>query len=227
MSGSLSLSETLASLPPVYASSGKLRGDIRQTLSKTTKSILVVLDDDPTGTQTCHDINVLTTWEVPVLVTEFSSTPSGSGFFILTNSRALHPDAARSLIEEICANLKEASQRTGQNFEVVLRSDSTLRGHFPLEAEAAEDVLGKSDVWLLAPFFLQGGRYTIDDVHYVAEGDKLVPVCQAGIWYRIQLIRDLIGRRDTVRQGCDLRLPIKQSSRMDHREDCSQSAATG
>lgn len=57
-------------------------------------------------------------------------------------------------------------------FTVVLRGDSTLRGHFPQEPEAAAAVLGETDAWLLAPFFLQGGRYTIGDVHYVADGDR-------------------------------------------------------
>lgn len=125
--------------------------------------------------RSCHGINVLTTWTVPVLSAELVSTAQGSGFFILTNSRALHPPLARSLITEICQNLKAAATATGTNFEVVLRSDSTLRGHFPLEPEVVEDTLGDSDVWILAPFFLQGGRYTIGDVHYVAEGTELVP----------------------------------------------------
>jgi uncharacterized protein YgbK (DUF1537 family) len=109
------------------------------------------------------------------LVEEFNQTPRGSGFFILTNSRALHPPQARELMHEICSNLKSAASETGVHFEIVSRSDSTLRGHFPLEVQAAEDILGSADMWLLCPFFLQGGRYTIDDVHYVAEGDKLVP----------------------------------------------------
>jgi hypothetical protein len=39
-------------------------------------------------------------------------------------------------------------------------------------------VLGLATAWLLCPFFLQGGRYTINDVHYVAEGDTLVPAAQ-------------------------------------------------
>ncbi|KAK7975612.1 hypothetical protein PG989_014075 [Apiospora arundinis] len=140
--------------------------------------ILVALDDDPTGTQTCHDIPVLTVWDKPTLVSEFRNTRPGSGFFILTNSRALHPGPARALITEICTNLKAASAETDTPFEIVLRGDSTLRGHFPLEAEAAEEVLGEADAWLLCPFFLQGGRYTIDDVHYVAEGESLVPAAQ-------------------------------------------------
>jgi uncharacterized protein YgbK (DUF1537 family) len=78
----------------------------------------------------------------------------------------------------VCQNLQAAAKETGKPFEVVLRGDSTLRGHFPDEPDAVEGVLGKADAWLLCPFFLQGGRYTIDNVHYVAEGETLVPAGQ-------------------------------------------------
>lgn len=172
----LTLHEAFASLPPLAASSKELRSQTRQLIqSNANIPILVVLDDDPTGTQTCHDIVVLTTWEIPILAAEFENTPAGSGFFILTNSRALHPPAARAIVTEICRNLKEAATQAGKSFEVVLRGDSTLRGHFPLEPDAVEEILGVSDAWILAPFFLQGGRYTLNDIHYVAEGDLLVP----------------------------------------------------
>lgn len=172
------LSSALNSLPPSQAKG--LRAKTREALhAQTVKApILVILDDDPTGTQTCNDIIILTAWDTPRLVQEFSATKPGSGFFILTNSRALHPPQARDLITEICTNLQKASKQTGTAFEVVLRSDSTLRGHFPLEADATEAVLGQADAWILCPFFLQGGRYTIDDVHYVAEGQKLLPAAQ-------------------------------------------------
>lgn len=195
---SLDLRSTLAGLPPAPPTG--LRQQV-QTLLKDTKSkipILVALDDDPTGTQTCHDVVVLTVWDLPTLVSEFRSTQPGGGFFILTNSRALHPGPARALITEICANLKAASLETNTPFEVVLRGDSTLRGHFPLEAEAAEDVLGTADAWLLCPFFLQGGRYTIEDVHYVAEGDTLIPAAQtpfakdATFGYKSSSLRDYV-----------------------------------
>jgi uncharacterized protein YgbK (DUF1537 family) len=173
---SLPLQATLSSLSPLSTTSSSLRAQTRQQIqSNPNIPILVALDDDPTGTQTCHDIPVLTTWTVDVLANEFAATAPGSGFFILTNSRALHPPAAASLTREICTNLKHAAIKAGKQFEVVLRGDSTLRGHFPLEPQAVEDVLGQSDAWILAPFFLQGGRYTIGDVHYVAEGDTLVP----------------------------------------------------
>lgn len=176
---SLPLKETLESLPSLSSTSAKLRSQTRDVIQSSSNiPILVALDDDPTGTQTCHDIHVLTTWSVPVLKAEFESTAPGSGFFILTNSRALHPPAARELTIEICLNLKEAAAQAAKRFEVVLRGDSTLRGHFPVEPEAVEETLGASDAWILAPFFLQGGRYTIDDVHYVAEGDALVPAAE-------------------------------------------------
>ncbi|KAG9257760.1 uncharacterized protein F5Z01DRAFT_633671 [Emericellopsis atlantica] len=179
----LPVEATLASLPP--KPSPTLRAATRASLSSSSSSsssanapLLIVLDDDPTGTQTCHDIHILTAWDVPRLVAEFKATPPGSGFFLLTNSRALHPAPARALITEICTNLQEAERQTGLRFEVVLRSDSTLRGHFPLEADASEDVLGPADAWILCPFFLQGGRYTIGNVHYVQEGANLVPAAQ-------------------------------------------------
>ncbi|KAH7002147.1 hypothetical protein EDB80DRAFT_72760 [Ilyonectria destructans] len=188
---------TLQSLPP--APTKDLRRQVRENLQSSTKApILVVLDDDPTGTQTCHDVNILTVWDVPTLVAEFKETKQGGGFFILTNSRALHPQEARELITEICTNLQAASKETGATFEVVLRSDSTLRGHFPLEAEAVEQVLGAADAWVLCPFFLQGGRYTIGDVHYVQEGDKLLPAAQtpfakdATFGYKSSNLRDYV-----------------------------------
>jgi uncharacterized protein YgbK (DUF1537 family) len=175
----LPLRATLGSLPPLSAASDELRSQTRDQIRSNPRiPILVALDDDPTGTQTCHDISVLTTWTVQGLAEEFRRTQAGGGFFILTNSRALHPPAAKALVLEICYNLKQAAALASKTFEVVLRGDSTLRGHFPLEPEAVEEALGQSDAWILAPFFLQGGRYTIDNVHYVAEGDVLVPAGQ-------------------------------------------------
>lgn len=189
---------TLSSLPKVTAT--HLRSQVATDLQDPANKapILVILDDDPTGTQTCHDVNILTVWDVPRLVSEFKATKAGGGFFILTNSRAMHPKQAKELIIEICTNLQTASKETDTLFEVVLRSDSTLRGHFPLEAEAAEEVLGAADAWILCPFFLQGGRYTINDVHYVAENDSLVPAAQtpfakdATFGYKSSNLRDYV-----------------------------------
>ena len=60
---------------------------------------------------------------------------------------------------------------------VISRSDSTLRGHYPGEVEALAQALGEPyHATLLIPFFLEGGRYTLHDVHYLQDGDTLTPV---------------------------------------------------
>ncbi|KAK9266179.1 hypothetical protein L1049_027244 [Liquidambar formosana] len=147
--------------------------DIRR-LNHNNSKILIVLDDDPTGTQTVHDIEVLTEWNVESLVEQFRKRPNC--FFILTNSRSMSSEKASALIKDICSNLCTAAKSVENiDFTVVLRGDSTLRGHFPEEADAAASVLGEMDAWIICPFFLQGGRYTIEDIHYVADSDQLVP----------------------------------------------------
>ncbi|KAH7134055.1 hypothetical protein EDB81DRAFT_870735 [Dactylonectria macrodidyma] len=186
--------ETLDSLPSEYATD--VITSIQTVVGSREVPILVVLDDDPTGTQTCHDIDVLMTWDTPALETEFALNPKG--FFILTNSRALPSIEARKLILEICENVKKTAEKMGKTVEIVLRGDSTLRGHLPEEPEAAEEAFGQFDGWVIAPFFFQGGRYTIDDVHYVKEGDVLVPASQtpfaqdATFGYKNSNLRDYI-----------------------------------
>ncbi|KAH8487413.1 hypothetical protein H0E87_026106 [Populus deltoides] len=143
-------------------------------LNQSNSKTLVVLDDDPTGTQTVHDIEVLTEWSVESLVEQFRKKPKC--FFILTNSRSLSSEKASALIKDICGNLSIAAKSAENiDYTVVLRGDSTLRGHFPEEADAAVSLLGEMDAWIICPFFLQGGRYTIKDIHYVADSDWLVP----------------------------------------------------
>ncbi|XP_061362634.1 uncharacterized protein LOC133306347 isoform X2 [Gastrolobium bilobum] len=161
----------LHSLPPEWPQDPVL--DI-QRLKEGNSKILVVLDDDPTGTQTVHDIEVLTEWSIESLIEQFRKSPQC--FFILTNSRSLSSEKASALIKEICGNLDTAAKSVDNiDYTVVLRGDSTLRGHFPEEADAAVSVLGEMDAWIICPFFLQGGRYTIEDVHFVADSDTLVP----------------------------------------------------
>lgn len=199
----LSRDETIANLPSEYPSDALNQISTYLSSSSTSPRRLVVLDDDPTGTQTCHDISVLTVWDIPTLAAEFRS--SNPGFFILTNSRALPPSSAKALIQEICQNVVAAATATGyskDNLDIVLRGDSTLRGHFPLEVDVAQAVLGfdagAPPTWVLAPFFFQGGRFTIDDVHYVLEGEKLVPAGEtqfardATFGYKSSNLRDYV-----------------------------------
>ncbi|KAB2041320.1 hypothetical protein ES319_D02G140000v1 [Gossypium barbadense] len=161
----------LQSLPPEWPVDPI--NDIHKLNQKNSRT-LVVLDDDPTGTQTVHDVEVLTEWSIKSLVEQFRKKPIC--FYILTNSRALSSEKATVLIKDICNNLCSAAKSVQHiDYTVVLRGDSTLRGHFPEEPDAAVSLLGQVDAWILCPFFLQGGRYTIDDIHYVADSDRLVP----------------------------------------------------
>lgn len=170
----LPLQETLAALPPEWPDDPfpQIQAYLRRTGEK-----VVVLDDDPTGTQTVHGVPVLTEWSVASLRREFDNDLPA--FYILTNSRSLLLPEAQAINTEIGRNLAEAGRATGRPFTVVSRSDSTLRGHFPGEVEALAEALGGGfDAWTLMPFFLEGGRYTIENVHYVAEGDELIPAGQ-------------------------------------------------
>ncbi|MGQ9687093.1 MAG: four-carbon acid sugar kinase family protein [Thiobacillaceae bacterium] len=160
--------DLLGALPPEWPQ------DLMPAIRAARRDKVVVLDDDPTGTQTVHGVPVLTEWPVQALQAELANELPA--FYILTNSRALPPHEAEALNADIGRNLLQAAQRAGRSFAVISRSDSTLRGHFPGEVEALAASLGGGfHAWLLIPFFLEGGRYTIDDVHYVAEGDMLVP----------------------------------------------------
>ncbi|BBN02755.1 fructose-bisphosphate aldolase, class II [Marchantia polymorpha subsp. ruderalis] len=163
---------TLNSLPPEWSEDPL--DEIKRVEKEGRAKVLVVLDDDPTGTQTVHDVNVLTDWSVDVLKEEFDKKPAC--FFILTNSRALNHEEAAELTVEICKQVVAAASAAGDiGYTIVLRGDSTLRGHFPQEPNAAASVIGESDAWIICPFFLQGGRYTINDIHYVADENMLVP----------------------------------------------------
>ncbi|KAJ6760034.1 KETOSE-BISPHOSPHATE ALDOLASE CLASS-II FAMILY PROTEIN [Salix purpurea] len=161
----------LQSLPPEWSLDPI--DDIHR-LNQSNSKTLVVLDDDPTGTQTVHDIEVLTEWSVESLVEKLRKKPKC--FFILTNSRSLSSEKASALIKDICGNLSVAAKSVENiDYTVVLRGDSTLRGHFPEEADAVVSLHGEMDAWIICPFFLQGGRYTIKGIHYVADSDWLVP----------------------------------------------------
>ena len=136
---------------------------------------IVVLDDDPTGTQTVHGLPVLTIWRIPDL--KQAILDPSPGFFVLTNSRSLDRQAACALGIEIGGNLQTAADLAGVDIEVISRSDSTLRGHFPYEVDAVAKAMGtQAYPYLLLPFFPEGGRYTVGNIHYVVEDDRLVPV---------------------------------------------------
>ena len=169
----LPLLATFAAQPPIWPHDVLAANAAATNASGRT---LVVLDDDPTGTQTVRDVAVVTAWDTATLATELAAAPAC--FYILTNSRSLAAPASRALHLELAANLRAASAATGRAFVVASRSDSTLRGHYPLETDTLAAALGPFDATILAPYFEAGGRYTLDDTHYVAEGDRLIPAAE-------------------------------------------------
>ncbi len=170
----LPLRETLDGLPPQWPDDPL--PEIRDFLGKSSKKI-VVLDDDPTGTQTVHDVPVLTEHSVEALRREMAD--DFPIFYILVNSRGLPVDRARTLNAKIAGNLVQASRRTNKDFVLISRSDSTLRGHYPAEIDSIAEAANLDyDGLIFTPFFLEGGRYTLNNIHYVVEGEWLTPVGQ-------------------------------------------------
>lgn len=139
---------------------------------------IIVLDDDPTGVQTVNGIHVYTDWSEESIAAGFAEEQDM--FFILTNSRAFSAQYTKEVHRTIAERVMAESKKTGREFMIISRSDSTLRGHYPLETETLcktlEQESGKTiDGEVLMPFFKEGGRFTIGDIHYVQEGDYLVP----------------------------------------------------
>jgi uncharacterized protein YgbK (DUF1537 family) len=139
---------------------------------------IVVLDDDPTGVQTVHDISVYTNWEKESIRQGFAE--KNNLFYVLTNSRGFTVEQTTKAHNEIAAVVDEVAKETGREYIFISRSDSTLRGHYPLEPQILKDNYEKHtgktiDGEILCPFFKEGGRFTIDNVHYVKYGDELVP----------------------------------------------------
>lgn len=142
---------------------------------------IIVLDDDPTGVQTVHDIHVYTDWTKESLRKGFAE--ENKLFFVLTNSRGFTVVQTTQAHREIIENAAAVSEETGIPFLIVSRSDSTLRGHYPLETQLLADGihqhLGQTvDGEILCPYFREGGRFTMNDTHYVRYGEELVPAAQ-------------------------------------------------
>ena len=127
----------------------------------------VVIDDDPTGSQTVHDCLLLLKWDCSTLVKGFES--KSNLFFILANTRSLSENDAKLIIEEICKNLKTiiASQAYEEEIIFISRGDSTLRGHNFLEPSALNRYLGPFDATFHIPAFIEAKRLTINGAHYV------------------------------------------------------------
>lgn len=140
---------------------------------------IVVLDDDPTGSQTVHGCLLLTRWDIDTLKTALQD--DSPLFFVLTNTRGMDAQQAATITREVCQNLHAALielKAVGQiiNPIMVSRSDSTLRGHYPVETDVIAEEMGPFDAHFLIPAFFEGGRFTHDGTHYLIVDEHPVPV---------------------------------------------------
>lgn len=141
------------------------------------KPKIIVLDDDPTGSQTVHSCLLLLKWDVETL--KLGLEDESPLFFILTNTRALTPTEAARVTQAVCQNLQKAIAASNcTDFLVVSRSDSTLRGHYPIETDVIAQELGNFDAHFLVPAFFEGGRITRDSIHYLQVDGVETPVHQ-------------------------------------------------
>ena len=127
---------------------------------------VVVIDDDPTGSQTVHGCPLLLRWD-PRTLQRALRHPSPL-LFLLADTRSLTPTDAQVRNQEIAANLDQALQTEGlhrSDLLLVSRGDSTLRGHGVLEPQALQESFGPFDATFHVPAFLEGGRTTVDGMH--------------------------------------------------------------
>ena len=138
---------------------------------------IVVLDDDPTGVQTVHDISVYTDWSYESVREGFEE--ENRLFYILTNSRGFTVEQTTKAHLEIGRTVARVAAELGRSYVIVSRGDSTLRGHYPLETELLSQTMAEAGLpvagEILCPYFQEGGRFTIGGVHYVRYGEELVP----------------------------------------------------
>src|SRR5699024_5658674 len=139
---------------------------------------VIVLDDDPTGTQTVKDMNVYTYWEEEYVRDGFRS--DNNMFYIMTNSRAFSEEETVRVHREITAVIDKVSKDLNQQYMIISRGDSTLRGHSYLEPKVLdEESEGGFDAVFYIPSFFEGGRYTHEGIHYLVEGDAFIPVSES------------------------------------------------
>jgi uncharacterized protein YgbK (DUF1537 family) len=163
-------SRLLASLPPEYPED--LTQRIEDELKGRPYEMVVYLEDDSTGVQKSHDVYLITDYsERGIRTGILAAREAGHRLsFILTNSRALSARQAEEMNRRTALTLGELARDNGLTLRIGSRSDSTLRGHFPLEPlvlmEALEPLTGRFDgVILTYAFLTEMSRITVNDVH--------------------------------------------------------------
>lgn len=171
----LSKSELTEGMPPVPDISAE---DVQVAREDGARQ-LVVLDDDPTGTQSVAELPVLNSWEEEDL--RWALETGAPAVYVMTNSRSLPPDEAAARNRDVVRASLAAARALDREVDFVSRGDSTLRGHFPLEPETIIATLAEFGISIdgvvLVPAFGDAGRITVRGVHYAGnDADGFVPV---------------------------------------------------
>jgi len=162
---------------------------------------LVILDDDPTGIQTVHGCLLITQWDEATV--RMALQHEQLFFYMLTNTRAMTRDEAARVVRSAMETVLEVNREFGYRLIFISRSDSCLRGHFPLETDVMRQVLQEYGVkvWPKVPFcpaLIEAGRVTIDGVHCMKDGERLIPVSETEFAhdnvfaYHTSVLRDYI-----------------------------------
>ena len=130
---------------------------------------IVVLDDDPTGVQTLAGVRVLLSWDAARVRAALDERPS---VHLITNTRAL----AAERVQPLVAAAARTSLEGVPGAVLVLRGDSTLRGHLLEEYLGVREVVAPESwpVLLLVPALPSAGRVTVGGVHlFERDGQRL------------------------------------------------------
>ncbi|AHK29122.1 hypothetical protein OPAG_02176 [Rhodococcus opacus PD630] len=137
---------------------------------------VLVLDDDPTGSQTAAGVPIATDFSPESI--EWALREATPTAFVLTNARALDENTARELTRSIAQTASTVADRLGLQLSLISRSDSTLRGHFPVDVDVLTEVsaAGTPHALVLCPAYPAAGRITRHGRHLVRSGPGWVPV---------------------------------------------------
>lgn len=172
--------DALAGLPPPLVVADAARR-VRAARAAAGSRVAVV-DDDPTGSQSVHGVDVVLDPASLGDVDDALAAP-GAVCFVLTNTRSMAVAEAVAVNDRLGTHLAGADRVAGRSTTVVSRSDSTLRGYV-LEETGALDaararVLGRGyDLVLFCPAFLEAGRVTVAGVHWARVDGRFVPVAE-------------------------------------------------
>jgi len=180
-----------------------------EELNRESGRIFVILDDDPTGSQTVHDIPVITDWSTESIKWGFSQ--GINAFFILTNSRSLSKEDAEELVGKIVKNVSNIATELELTYSFFLRGDSTLRGHFLQEIEIAKDAKkqesAQKQIVIFAPAYFEAGRITREDRQLVRQGEAWIPVSEtdyshdSNFGYKSSNLHDFIREKHRAAQS--------------------------